>query len=195
MKVLILNYGASNLFSITSAFKRINVEAKVSDDVEEADLLVLPGVGNFSHASRTISRLREKILKAAENGTSVLGICLGLHLFFEGSEEGPGQGLGVIRGYVRKLNEGKVPHMGWSYTKLTQTLSFWPFKEGAWFYYAHSYYAPYVREYVYAEAENEGTIIPAIVVKESFVGFQFHPEKSGEAGLLLLKQYLEVIRK
>lgn len=199
MKIIIYNYGASNLYSIYSALKRLNEDTKVverTDSEKQPDLLVLPGVGNFSQASKSLKDQKESIVQMARKGTFVLGICLGLHMFYEKSEEGEGEGLGVLRGTVMKLTKGKVPHMGWSYTELLKENYVWKSeKKGDWFYYAHSYYVPSEERFVYAVAENSEIKIPALIIKENFVGVQFHPEKSGKSGLMILKGVLEAVKK
>ncbi len=199
MKIRIYNYGASNLYSIFSALKRLNEDTRVEEKLDSndfPDLIVLPGVGNFSQASRSLISEKDKIIKFADKGAFVLGICLGLHMFYEGSEEGYGEGLGVLRGKVTRINNGKVPHMGWSYTELLKENALWKIdKKGEWFYYAHSYQAPYDESLVYAYAENEGSRIPAVVIKDNYFGLQFHPEKSGAAGLAILQGVLEAVRK
>ncbi|MFP3222360.1 MAG: imidazole glycerol phosphate synthase subunit HisH [Nitrososphaeria archaeon] len=199
MKIIIYNYGASNLYSIYSALKRLNEDTKVVERIDsekQPDLLVLPGVGNFSQASKSLKDQKESIVQMAREGTFVLGICLGLHMFYEKSEEGEGEGLGILRGTVTKLNRGKVPHMGWSYTELLKENYVWKSeKKGDWFYYAHSYYVPGEERFVYAMAENSEIKIPALIIKENFIGVQFHPEKSGESGLMILKGVLEAVKK
>ncbi len=199
MKIRIYNYGASNLYSIFSAIKKLNDDTKVVEELEESEnlnILVLPGVGNFSQASKSIKKSREKILNLAERGTLVLGICLGLHMFYEESEEGEGEGLGALKGKVTKIKKGKVPHMGWSYTKFVKENVFFPKDiEGEWFYYAHSYQVPYDERLVYAFAENGGNKIPAVVIDGNFFGLQFHPEKSGKAGRKVLENVFTVIKR
>jgi len=199
MKIIIFNYGASNLYSIYSGFKRLNEDTKVVERIDsekQPDLIVLPGVGNFSQASKSIKDQKESIVQMAKKGTFVFGICLGLHMFYEKSEEGEGEGLGVLKGTVIKLNKGKVPHMGWSYTQLLKENYIWKSeKKGDWFYYAHSYYVPGEERFVYAVAENSEIKIPALIIKENFIGVQFHPEKSGESGLMILKGVLEAVKK
>jgi len=199
MKIIIFNYGASNLYSIYSAFKRLNEDTKVVESIDsekQPDLLVLPGVGNFSQASKSLKDQKEPILQMTKKGTFVFGVCLGLHLFYEKSEEGEGEGLGVLKGTVMKLKKGKVPHMGWSYTELLKENYIWKSdKKGDWFYYAHSYYVPSDERFVYAVAENDEIKIPALIIKENFVGVQFHPEKSGKSGLMILKGVLEAVKR
>ena len=199
MKIRIYNYGASNLYSIFSALRRLNEDTKVEEDFdinENPDLIVLPGVGNFSQASKALVKEKEKIIKLSEEGAFVLGICLGLHMFYEGSEEGYGEGLGVLNGKAKKIESGKVPHMGWSYTEFLKENILWKSdKIGEWFYYAHSYRVPYDESVVYAFAENGWSRIPALVIKDNYVGLQFHPEKSGEAGRIILKGVLEAVKR
>ncbi|MGC9208240.1 MAG: imidazole glycerol phosphate synthase subunit HisH [Nitrososphaeria archaeon] len=199
MKAIVFNYGASNLYSVASSLERAGFEVEVSSAISsevEADLMVLPGVGNFAQASSAIEKYKLQILEGALRGMTVLGICLGLHLMFEESEEGKGKGLGIIKGKVKRLRRGKVPHMGWSLTqKVKDALLLEPLGDSAWLYYAHSYAVPYVKDVTYAISDNNYEKIPSIILKGQFIGVQFHPEKSGKVGLEFLKKLREVLRR
>ena len=199
MKALVFNYGASNLYSVASSLERAGFEVEISSEISneiDADLLVLPGVGNFAQASSAVEQYKLPILESALRGMAVLGICLGLHLMFEESEEGKGKGLGIIKGKVKKLSRGKVPHMGWSLTKrIKDSELLEPLGDSAWLYYAHSYAVPYVEDITYAISDNNYEKVPSLIIKDQFIGVQFHPEKSGKVGLEFLKKLREVLRR
>ena len=175
MKVAICDYGAGNVRSVEIAFRRLGAE--VGGDPRSADLTVLPGVGSARSAMAALRErglddvLRERIAE----GRSVLGICLGLQLALEGSEEDGGvEGLGLLPGRAARLREGRIPRIGWA---VVEPL-------GAAFYFAHSYAAHTPA----ATAVSEG--VTAEVRAGSFVGVQFHPEKSGPAGVRYLRSCL-----
>ncbi len=199
MKALVFNYGASNLYSVASSLERAGFEVEISSEISneiDADLLVLPGVGNFAQASSAVEQYKLPILESALRGMAVLGICLGLHLMFEESEEGKGKGLGIIKGKVKRLSRGKVPHMGWSLTKRVKDSELLePLGDSAWLYYAHSYAVPYVEDITYAISDNNYEKVPSLIIKDQFIGVQFHPEKSGKVGLEFLKKLREVLRR
>ena len=180
MRVAVCDYGASNVRSVLAAFGRLGAEARSTqdpDDVLAADLAVLPGVGSAASAMRG---LRERGLDAAlrsrvEAGGPTLGICLGLQLALEESEEDGGvPGLGLLPGRTVRLREGRVPRMGWAHVE----------PDGEAFYFAHSYAA----ETPAATARSEGIV--AVAEAGSFLGVQFHPEKSGPAGARFLARCL-----
>jgi glutamine amidotransferase len=201
MRAAIVDYGAGNLRSVERALQQVGFRAERTDrpDVlSGADVVVLPGVGAFGPAA---ARLRESgffdaIRDAVRGGRWLLGLCLGMQLLFEASEEdGPHEGLGLLPGRVVRLPRGlKVPHMGWN------TLSFAPetplrahVPDGAHVYFVHSYYALAQPTDVLAWTEY-GVRIPAIVGRERILGFQFHPEKSSRVGLQLLTNVYDWVR-
>ncbi|MGC8661091.1 MAG: imidazole glycerol phosphate synthase subunit HisH [Nitrososphaeria archaeon] len=197
MIVGIVDYGASNLFSLRSAFERLGSGIKmVKGDVPSGlDMLVMPGVGSFGQAASSIEPIREGIVDFIDRGGAFLGICLGLHLMFESSEEGPGRGLGLLRGRVRRIRSGKVPHMGWSETRLIAASDLWDgLNDVEYFYYAHSYVPAYSGEGIKAVADY-GEEMPAMVQAGNTMGVQFHPEKSGKSGQLLLSNIIRTVRK
>ena len=191
MTLAIVDLGCANLGSVAIAFERLGREMKITADPAEiaaADRVVLPGVGAAGYAMRRIDELglREP-LKALRQ--PVLGICLGMQLLFERSEEDGAECLGIIPGAVRRLEPGpgrSVPHMGWS--KLQVTGGALGLEDGDYVYFAHSFAVdpgPHVR----ASAEN-GREIPAVVAAGNFIGVQFHPERSGSAGARLLETFV-----
>jgi len=196
MIVGIVDYGASNMFSIRAAFERLGNEIVIIKDEfnSDIDILVMPGVGNYGQAASSIAKLRNGIINFIERGGVFLGICLGLHLMFESSEEGPGNGLGLFKGRVSRIRSGKVPHMGWSETKLVFETELWDgLNDVEYFYYAHSYYPAYNGREIKAVAEYS-TTIPALLQNNQTIGVQFHPEKSGKAGQQLLRNILKAAR-
>lgn len=197
MIIGIVDYGASNLFSLRAAFERLGGSVKMvkGSIPDELDLLVMPGVGSFGQAASSIEPIRESIIDFIEGGKTFLGICLGLHLMFNSSEEGPGRGLGLLEGQVRRISSGKVPHMGWSETRLVADSDLWDgLNAMEYFYYAHSYVPAYSGEWVKAIADY-GEKMPAMVQAGNKIGVQFHPEKSGNSGQLLLKNIMHMVKK
>jgi len=198
---IIIDYGLGNLASVSRAFEREGIECKISRDVEEirnADSLILPGVGAFQYAMSSLEEMKliPVIKEHVDRGKYLLGICLGMQLLYEKSyENGEHEGLGLIEGTVEKLDVNlKVPHMGWnsiSFNKQDPILKY--INEGNYVYFVHSYYIKSSNSELIAYGEYE-VRVPAIVRKGNVLGFQFHPEKSGEVGANLIKAYREMIR-
>ncbi len=201
--VAIIDYGVGNLFSLKSSLAAIGAEAVVTADaaiIRAADRVILPGVGAFGDA---IKKLREAgldrvVLEEAANGKPILGICLGMQLLFERSlEYGTNEGLGLIRGEIRPIAEAipdtlKIPHIGWnalSFGREKHPL-FRYLSEGDCVYFVHSYYGTDCAESVIATAEY-GAPLTAAVASGNVMGCQFHPEKSGPAGLSILRAFVE----
>lgn len=199
MRIGILNYGIGNLYSITNAFRRLGVNVEIIDRPSKAQIdgLVLPGVGNFESAATNMRRMRGEIIELIESSMPVLGICLGMQLFFERSEEGGGEGLGIFRGEVVKMRtHGKLPHMGWNtLIKLRESPILEDVNTGDWVYYVHSYYpSPRDAEIVLAETEYH-IRFPSVIGDSSRFGTQFHPEKSSITGQKILKNFLKICKK
>ena len=196
----IIDYGVGNLFSLRSSFAAIGAEAFVSSDAAQlakADRLILPGVGAFGDAAR---KLRESGLDAfvkeqAASGKPLMGICLGMQLLFEKSYEyGEHEGLGLLKGQVVAMNgklpqELKIPHMGWNALKLTKPARL--LTEGSYVYFVHSFYAENCDDSI-AAVTDYGIPITAAVEKNNIFGCQFHPEKSGNVGLEILKKFCNI---
>ena len=197
----IIDYGVGNLFSLCSSFKAIGQEAFVSSDpalLEQADRLVLPGVGAFEDAAKKLraSGLDAFVHQQAAAGKPLLGICLGMQMLFEKSYEyGEHEGLGLLKGSVVPM-EGKlpadlkIPHMGWNALEVKQgrLLSH---ADGQYVYFVHSFYADGCEDSLSAVTEY-GIPITAAVEKGNIFGCQFHPEKSGNVGLSILRSFCEV---
>ncbi|MBR5060377.1 MAG: imidazole glycerol phosphate synthase subunit HisH [Clostridia bacterium] len=201
--IAIVDYGVGNLFSLGSSFKAIGEEAVVTRDpdaISGADGIILPGVGAFSDA---IGKLRstgldETLKNAARDGKKILGICLGMQLLFENSlEYGDHKGLGLLPGVVRPLSGYvpaglKIPHIGWNALKMTRASKMFKYSsDGEYVYFVHSYYADAPSGTVTAVSEY-GRDVTASVEEGSVYGLQFHPEKSGVAGLKMLKAFCEI---
>lgn len=201
---VIVDYGVGNLFSLRSSFAAIGTEVSFSNDplvVEKADKIILPGVGAFCDASKKLkeSGMQEAVLAAAKKGTPLLGVCLGMQLLFDRSfENGEYEGLGLIKGDVIGLkdiipNGLKIPQIGWNSLSFEKDCPlFGRIKEGDYVYFVHSYAAVGVGAALAATTEY-GATVTAAVSKENIYGCQFHPEKSGEVGLNILKAFCEDI--
>lgn len=195
----IIDYGVGNLFSLKSSFEAIGQEVFVSGDaaqLSKADRLILPGVGAFGDAAEKLrqSGLDAFVRQAAVKGTPLMGICLGMQLLFEESMEyGCHKGLGLLKGRVVPMQpEGlKIPHIGWNSlhkTKSSPLLS--GVKEGDFVYFVHSFHAQGCEDSLVAVTEY-GMTVTAAVQKGNVMGCQFHPEKSGQVGLAILKAFAE----
>jgi glutamine amidotransferase len=165
--------------------------------VGDADLLVLPGVGNFFAAARNMESQRERILELAEDGISILGICLGMQLLFPESDEGEGQGLSLFQGRnVRLPRYLKVPHMGWNTLDIVgESRILKGIENKSHFYFVHSYHPVPLSKKITVAETTYGVTFPSVVEKENICGTQFHPEKSGEQGMRMLRNLLEVVRR
>jgi len=193
----ILDYGMGNLLSVQKAFERLGHPATVvrsGREITEADKLVLPGVGAFGQAMENLKekKLLAPLRNAVGAGMPLLGICLGLQLLFDGSEEhGHHEGLGIFRGEVRKIpTDVKVPHIGWNQVHITQKS---PLLEGipddAFFYFVQSYYVAPRDEDCVAGTTHYGVTFASVVTRAKVFGVQFHPEKSQTVGLRLLDNF------
>ena len=200
--VAVIDYGVGNLFSLLSSLKAIGAEAVITNDVEtirNADRIILPGVGAFEDAIKKLKNtgLDKTLLECVKQGKPVLGICLGMQLLFDKSfEYGEFEGLHLIEGEIRPLKEVvgkelKIPHIGWNALKFTkQSKLFKYIKDGDFVYFVHSFYGA-VCPQVTAVSEY-GISVTASVEKDNVYGCQFHPEKSGQVGLNILKAFCEI---
>lgn len=203
--IVIIDYGVGNLFSLASSLNALGFDSIVSqkeEDILKADKIILPGVGAFGDAIAKLnaSGLVPVIRKKVSAGTPLLGICLGMQMLFEKSYEyGEHQGLGFIKGEVRDLKtdleragfDYKVPEMGWNYLKFHGKSPLFKYiKEGDYVYFVHSYHAVNCEESLIATTEY-GIPVTAAVSKGNVYGAQFHPEKSGEVGLNILRAFCE----
>ena len=201
--IAIVDYGVGNLFSLKSSLSYIGADACVTGDGEKikcADKLILPGVGAFGDAVKKLrdARLDEVIVSQAKKGKPIMGICLGMQLLFDKSfEYGEHSGLGLIKGEIRPISDVtdkslKIPHIGWNSLKYTDKKSriFRYINDGDFVYFVHSYYAANCDESVIANTEY-GANLTAAVQCGNVYGCQFHPEKSGNTGLNILRAFCE----
>jgi glutamine amidotransferase len=194
---MIFNYGAGNLFSIQVALKKegaVPTITKTGSKMDEADALLLPGVGSFDQAVKALPMA--EIRDAVKSGKPLLGICLGLQLFFAGSEEGTKKGLSLLDGTVKRFPLSvKVPQIGWNTLNVrreNELVSGLP--RSPWVYYVNSYYPETDGEWVVATSKY-GLRFPSLVVEKNVYGAQFHPEKSGPAGRTILQNFLRVVKR
>ncbi len=201
--LVIIDYGVGNLFSLKSSFAAINVEAVVSSDenvIKNADRIILPGVGAFEDAAQKLrdTKLDKVLIECANKGTPIMGICLGMQMLFERSyENGCFEGLGLIKGEVRPISEVipsdfKIPQIGWNALDMVKESPIFKYiNNGDYVYFVHSYYGAKCDESLIATT-NYGYPLTAAVQSKNVYGCQFHPEKSGDVGLRILKALCEV---
>ena len=200
--IAIIDYDAGNIRSVEKALILLGKDVKVTGDRNEilaADKVILPGVGAFGDAMATIRErgLEEVIRQVVDKGTPFLGICLGLQLLFERSDEAPGvKGLGILKGEILKIPEQegmKIPHMGWNSLHLEHDgRLFRGIGEGAYVYFVHSYYLRAEDEEIVKASTEYCSHIHASVEKGNVFACQFHPEKSSDVGLHILKNFVEL---
>ena len=202
MSIAIIDYGAGNLRSVEKAFQQVGAAAEVTKDkntIRGAKGIVFPGVGSFDAAIKELRALSLEgvIEEAIALGKPFLGICLGMQHLFEASEEGKEKGLAILPGSVKKFNFAgspwsnlSIPHMGWNRLLIKRRAPiFEGIEDGTMFYFAHSYYATPRDEQIVATRTDYGIEFVSAVWKDNIYGIQFHPEKSGEKGLRVLKNF------
>jgi glutamine amidotransferase len=201
--IAIIDYGVGNLFSLASSFSAIGADAVATGDpdvIRSADRIILPGVGAFEDAANKLreSGMATLVKEEAARGKPIMGICLGMQMLFEKSfEYGEHEGLGLIKGAVRPIADViptglKIPHIGWNALHLTRPDPLFKYlKEGDYVYFVHSYYAADCDESVIATTEY-GAPLTAAVSCGNVMGCQFHPEKSGDVGLSILRAFCEM---
>ena len=201
MKLAIFDYGAGNIFSLKVALEKQNAEVDVINNFDTTNNysgLILPGVGNFDPAIRSIRDYSSKSFSDYVKDTvPVLGICLGMEMFFEKSEEGKEKGLAAIDGDVVLLpNKFKIPHMGWNSLTIRKSSPLLDgVQEHSWVYFVHSYRVkPKNYDIVIADSDY-GIEVPAVINKGNLYGTQFHPEKSGKVGSLMISNFLRECKK
>ncbi len=201
--IAIIDYGVGNLFSLHSSFKAVGADSVVTGDAEvirSAEKIVLPGVGAFGDAAKKLrdTGLDKVVIEEANKGKPLLGICLGMQLLLEKSYEyGEHEGLGLIPGEIRPIAESitpglKIPQIGWNFLNFKKKSKIFKYlSEGDFVYFVHSYHGVGCGDAVSATTEYGGALTAA-VEKDNVYGCQFHPEKSGDKGLLILKAFCEI---
>lgn len=195
MKISIIDYGMGNLYSVEQAFLRLGADVEIAstvDQLQAADGIVLPGVGAFPDAMEKLSSLNfDQYIKKCKK--PLLGICLGMQLLFERSEEvRETEGLGIFKGKIKAFEQvPRVPHIGWN------DLTFKNEEDtGQYVYFVHSFHASDIaEEELVAYCTYGDTLVPAIMQKNNFTGMQFHPEKSGQFGIRLLERWLQAVKE
>jgi len=200
VKVAIFDYGAGNIFSLKNSLEKVDATVDVITHFDKPNKysgILLPGVGNFDPAIHSIQDFSKIQFLDYVDNTPVLGICLGMEMFFEKSEEGKENGLGIMDGEVVILpNSMKVPHMGWNNLEIKKPGKILEGVENnSWVYFVHSYRVkPNSSDIITAESDY-GIKVPAVVEQDNFFGTQFHPEKSSTVGKIILKNFLDVCKK
>lgn len=200
--IAVIDYGVGNLYSLSHSLTHLGIDNVVTRErevIEKADKLILPGVGAFGDARKKLddTGLTDLVIDRAKSGTPLMGICLGMQMLFDKSYEyGEHEGLHLIPGEICPLEKDltrplKVPHIGWNRLHIVRPCLLTKYiSEGDSVYYVHSYYAKNVGEHLSACSEYE-VEVPGIVVNSNVCGTQFHPEKSGEIGLRILRAFAE----
>jgi glutamine amidotransferase len=200
VNVAIFDYGAGNLFSLKAALERNGAQNVIiihdMKGLDKFDGLVLPGVGNFDPAVKSIEPYKDIFIKSIEDFMPILGICLGMEMLFNHSEEGTRDGLKILDGKVILLpkKKVKVPHMGWNNLEIIKKESklLRDIKDGSWAYFVHSYLIAPENNSIVSATSQYGVNIPAIIEEGNLYGTQFHPEKSGKLGAIIMKNFLDV---
>jgi glutamine amidotransferase len=196
-----VNYGVGNLRSVRRGLEKAGAEVlttRTAKDLKKSDAIVLPGVGAFDAAMENLSSLSPTVRQAIEGGKPVLGICLGLQLLFTRSEEGKSaKGLNIIAGDIVRLPETvKIPHMGWDTVNIVRDNPLLNgVQDNSYFYFAHSYIPEPSEQKVVAATAEYGVKFPSILGKRNLYATQFHPEKSGKTGAIILRNFVELMKR
>jgi glutamine amidotransferase len=198
--VAIIDCGVGNLYSIKNALQKTGLEANIlsaTRNLRNVDAIVLPGVGNFKAGSENLRSLKPRIVGLVDSGVQLFGVCLGMQLLFEGSEESSGEGLGLLKGQVQKLPPNvKAPHIGWNtLTIMKKNELLDEIAEGDYFYFVHSYYANPADKKIAVANTRYGLDFASVVTKNNVLGTQFHPEKSGKPGERVLQNFSRIIKR
>ncbi|MBE6487797.1 MAG: imidazole glycerol phosphate synthase subunit HisH [Methanosphaera stadtmanae] len=200
----IIDYGSGNILSIYNGFKKIGVEVTVSDDkkvIADSDAIILPGVGAYGAVMNNLIDYKDIVCDHINDDKALLGICLGLQMLFTTSQESPEvKGLDIFKGSVERFNlphEYKIPHMGWNQITVNKTnsnnTSLLEDVDNEYMYFVHSYYIKPEDESIITAYTDYGMKVPVAIGKDNINALQFHPEKSGKAGLNILKNFVESI--
>ena len=196
----IFDYGVGNLLSLKTALEKVGIDAKITvspRQLSRADAIALPGVGNFSPAATKLDAVKQTLLDAVESGKPLIGICLGLQLFFSESEEGPGEGLTLFKGKNVWLKGSiKVPHMGWNTLRIVKQSTFFEgVADESYVYFVHSLYPVPADKQIVATETEYGTTFTSAIASGNVFGTQFHPEKSGNVGLRILDNFAKIVKR
>lgn len=202
-KIAIFDFGAGNLFNLHQSLLRngaLSVDIiRTLKELEKYDGLVLPGVGNFDNAISSIRRDAVSLNMAVDNGMPILGICLGLEMLFNKSEEGVLEGLKLIEGDVMMLSKKKVkvPHIGWNNLRIVKRESnlLKGIPQDSWVYFVHSYHIEPEDKNLIAAIADYGSMLPVVIERSNLFGTQFHPEKSGKIGAQIVKNFIKICEK
>jgi imidazole glycerol-phosphate synthase subunit HisH len=199
-KAVIFDYGVGNLLSLKTALEKAGLSVTIgtkSSDLADADAIALPGVGSFTAALEKLDTVKAILEQKMSDGTPILGICLGMQLFFEASEEGPGDGLSFFQGRVVQLPKTvKVPQMGWNTINIVKKNPLLTdISEGTYVYFVHSLYPKPADKSIILTQTEYGTTFTSAVAQGNIYGTQFHPEKSGEVGLKILKNFSKIVTR
>ena len=196
MKISIVDYGIGNLHSIRKALEKAGAKTELLTDMrmlESSECIVFPGVGAFGEAMKKLEPVRKTVCKKLEEGVPVLGICLGMQILLDESEESPEHGLGFVSGKVVKFDADRIPQMGWNNVTFDSNEPvFEGVKSGTQFYYANSYVCLPSEDWTIAETTYGRTRFPSGIRKKNAFGFQFHPEKSSTSWLRVLKNFVAI---
>jgi glutamine amidotransferase len=200
VKVAIFDYGAGNIFSLKSSLEKNDAYVDIITDlkkIKDYSGLLLPGVGNFDPAIKSLGNSKVDFRELVKNQIPILGICLGMEMFFEKSEEGKLEGLGVLEGEVILLpNKFKIPHMGWNNLQIKKpSVLLEGVMEGSWVYFVHSYRVKPKNDDIIKADSDYGINVPAVIEIETLFGTQFHPEKSSKVGSIMIKNFLRVCKR
>jgi imidazole glycerol-phosphate synthase subunit HisH len=202
-KIAIFDFGAGNLFNLHQSLLRNGAHSvdiiRSLKELEKYDGLVLPGVGNFDNAISSIRRDAVSLNMAVDNGMPILGICLGLEMLFNKSEEGVLEGLKLIEGDVMMLSKKKVkvPHIGWNNLRIVKRESklLKGIPQDSWVYFVHSYHIEPEDKNLIAAIADYGSMLPVVIERSNLFGTQFHPEKSGKIGAQIVKNFIKICEK
>lgn len=200
-KISVINCGIGNLRNVKRGLEKTGAEVTITNKpkyIENADAIVLPGVGAFAEAMKHVTPLLMELKEAVKGSKPVLGICLGLQLFFTKSQErGLVPGLDFLKGEVVKLPTNvKLPHMGWNTINIIKPNKFTEdVPDGAWMYFVHTYMPQPIENGIIVAKTEYGTKFPSIIAEKNMFATQFHPEKSGTIGQRMLKNFIEIVKR
>ncbi len=197
--IAIIDYGMGNLRSIHNALTKVGGDPVIvsdSRDLPGADGVVIPGVGSFGDAMHNLTPFADRLFDSVDSGTPLLGICIGMQVLFDRSEESDSAGFGLLKGDVVRLPEGvKIPQMGWNELTIHRDTDLLAgIDDGDFFYFVHSYYCVPEDSGIIAATTDYGVDLACVVSKENVHAVQFHPEKSSKKGLRLLENFVEMVR-